>query len=139
MVLFARLIHKDALLPSKATSGAAGFDLYAVEDGEILPQKTISFSTGVCLEIPKGCCGKIFDRSSLAKEQIITLGGIIDCDYRGELIVILHNLSSKPYMVKKHERIAQLVCFPYLDCDVRRTYELSLTKRGSQAFGSTGK
>jgi dUTP pyrophosphatase len=137
--MFARLIHLDATLPSKATPEAAGFDLHATKDCEILPQEIKKIPTGVCIELPKGCCGKIFDRSSIALQQIITLGGIIDSDFRGELIVILHNLSKKPFSVKKHERIAQLVCFPYIDCKIRQTCDLTPTTRGTKAFGSSGK
>lgn len=137
--MFARLTQSDAVLPTKATSEAAGYDLYAVKDCEIPPQKMQTIPIGVCIEIPKGFCGKICDRSSLAIQQIITLGGIIDSDYRGELIVILHNLSNKTFTVKKHEKVAQLVCFPHIDCKIRKTTELSPTERGTKAFGSSGK
>jgi len=139
MTLHVKLIHQDALIPTRSTSEAAGFDLYAIEDSEIHPHKLQRFPTGVCLEIPKGLCGKIFDRSSLAMQQITVLGGIIDSDFRGELIVVLHNLSDKPYVVKKYNRIAQLILFPHAEFQIRRLHELSPTDRGTKAFGSSGK
>lgn len=139
MNMFVRFIHQDAVLPSRATPEAAGFDLYAINDCEIPPQKMQTIPTGICVEIPKGFCGKIFDRSSLAMHQIINLGGVIDSDFRGELIVILQNLSNQPYSVKKRDRIAQLICFPCGGFEIRKTTELSSTKRGTQAFGSSGK
>ena len=137
--IFTKLLSKDTKIPKKATTEAAGFDIHAVEDCEIPPQGMRTISTGICMEIPKGHFGKIFDRSSLAIQQIITLGGIIDSDYRGELIVILFNLSSKSYFVKKFDKVAQLVCIPYTECGLRETCELSVTSRGTKGFGSSGK
>jgi deoxyuridine 5'-triphosphate nucleotidohydrolase len=138
-IIFTKLLHQDAKIPTKATSEAAGFDLYAFEDCEILPQNIQKIPTGICMEIPKKHFGKIFDRSSLALQQIICMGGIIDSDYRGDIFVILLNLSTKSYCVKKFDKVAQLVCIPYIECEIRKTCELSDSIRGLKGFGSSGK
>ena len=137
--IFVKILHPKAIIPTRATSGSAGFDLHAYEDCEIPPQGVRKIRTGISIEIPKGYFGKIFDRSSLAIQQIITLGGIIDNDYRGELIVILNNLSKKSFSVKKFDKVAQLICIPFIENDIRETCKLSVSDCRVNGFGSSGK
>jgi dUTP pyrophosphatase len=139
MSIFIKRCHPEATIPRKATSWAAGFDLHSIEECEIPAHEVKKISTGVCLEIPEDHFGKIFDRSSLAIRQLIILGGVIDNDYRGELFVILHNLSSTSYTVKKGDKVAQLVFIPQPRFEFRETCELKNTDRGEKGFGSSGK
>jgi dUTP pyrophosphatase len=137
--VFFKPLHPEAIFPSRATPGSAGLDLYATQAYSIAPQTTRRIPTGLSVQIPNGYFGKIYDRSSLAIQQIITLGGIIDSDYRGELIVILFNLSSETFCIQKGDRIAQLICSPYIGNTYVETSELSFTERGAKGFGSSGK
>ena len=137
--VFFKPLHPDAVFPSRATPDSAGLDLYATQAYSIPPRTLRSIPTGLSVQIPSGHYGKIFDRSSLAIQQIITLGGIIDSDYRGELIVMLYNLSSETYCIQKGDRIAQLICSPYIGHTYVQTSELSFTQRGLKGFGSSGK
>jgi dUTP pyrophosphatase len=137
--VFFKALHPDAVFPSRATPDSAGLDLYATQAYSIPPLSIQKIPIGLSVEIPCGYYGKIFDRSSIAIKQIITLGGIIDSDYRGELIVILFNLSSEIFQIQKGDRIAQMICSPYIHNSVVETSELSFTKRGPKGFGSSGK
>ena len=139
MIVFVKRCHSEATIPKKATPRAAGFDLHSIEECEIPANGMKKIPTGICVEIPEGYFGKIFDRSSLAIQQLVTLGGIIDNDYRGELLVILQNLSTSPYTVKKNDKIAQLVFTSQPEFEFRETCELENTSRGEKGFGSSGK
>jgi dUTP pyrophosphatase len=138
-VIFFKPLHPDAVFPSRASPGSAGLDLYSTEAYSLQPMSVRSIPIGLSAEIPQGYYGKIFDRSSLAIKQIITLGGIIDSDYRGELIVILFNMSSETYHIEKGDRIAQMICSPFIANSLVETNELTFTQRGAKGFGSSGK
>jgi dUTP pyrophosphatase len=138
-VIFFKPLHPDAVFPSRATPGSAGLDLYSTEAYTIQPMTVQKIPIGLSAEIPPGYFGKIFDRSSLALKQVISLGGIIDSDYRGELMVILFNMSSDVYCIEKGDRIAQMICSPYVGNSLIETSELPFTQRGSKGFGSSGK
>ena len=128
--------------PQKATEESAGYDLYAVEAKTILPGKNDLVSLDFRWAIPKGFCGRIFPRSSLIKENNVTVeAGLIDTDYRGLIYVLLFNHSEKVFTVRTGERIAQAVFFEKFDVHfekVSKKEELGVTKRGSGGFGSTG-
>ena len=95
-------VRDDALIPSKAYRGDAGWDLYAVEDGEIAPGERRLIGTGIAMAIPEGFYGRIADRSSMAyKFGMHVLAGIIDCSYRGEVKVLLVNLSKDVFFFQK--------------------------------------
>lgn len=132
-----------AKLPSYGSEYAAGADLYAMIDGEltVAPGETAFVHTGVAIELPLGTVGLIYARSGLACKKGLAPAnkvGVIDCDYRGEIMVALHNHSSESRTVADGERIAQLVITPYLTAEFTETDELSLTVRGEGGFGSTG-
>jgi dUTP pyrophosphatase len=137
--IFFKPLHPDAVFPSRATPESAGLDLYATQAYSIPSFSVQNIPIGLSAEIPRGYFGKIFDRSSIAMKQVITLGGIIDSDYRGELIVILFNLSSETYHIQKGDRIAQMICSPYIGYSYVETNELSFTQRGTKGFGSSGR
>ena len=137
-------LNPNAILPTKATSGSAGYDLYACSEQpiELKPHTTTAISLGFCAELPENTVGLIYIRSGIAaKNSIIPANcvGVIDCDYRGEWKVMLHNLSDVPYTVQPKERVAQLVITSYYSPSVVEADELSDTARGAGGFGSTGK
>lgn len=132
-----------AKLPTYGTQEAAGADLYAClnEAVTIEPGASAWISTGLALEIPKGCAGLIYARSGSACKRGLAPAnkvGVIDSDYRGEVVVVLHNHGSQPQTVEPGERIAQLVITPVLTPAYEEVKELSSSDRGTGGFGSTG-
>lgn len=141
-ILIKRLSN-DVALPKYETEGSSGLDLAANTDKQIkiLPGKTEIIPTGLAVAIPKNFEIQIRPRSGLAaKSQISVLNtpGTIDADYRGELKVILINLSDKVFVVEKGLRIAQMVLCPVVKATLKEVTELENTERGSGGFGSTG-
>lgn len=137
-------LSPNAILPTYGSAEAAGADLYACLDAEVtvLPGETAWISTGIALEVPKGCAGLIYARSSLGVKRGLAPAnkvGVIDSDYRGEIRVVLLNHSNQPQTVQPGERIAQLVITPVLTPEYILADELTDTDRGAGGFGSTGK
>ena len=139
-----RKLKENAIIPKRGSDYAAGYDLYACldyNDIEIWSSKTIKVPTGIAVAIPDGYFGAIFARSGLATKDGLRPAncvGVIDSDYRGEIIVALHNDSETYKVIHDGERIAQLVIMPYLPVDFVETDILDETDRGSGGFGSTG-
>ena len=137
-----RLPHGDGLpVPCYATPGAAGLDVVAAEELTLAPGERHAVATGFAIAIPHGFEVQVRPRSGLALKHGITClntPGTIDEDYRGEVKVILANLGSEPFEVRRGERIAQLVPAPVLRAGFRELDELSETSRGAGGFGSTG-
>ena len=138
-----RLAHGDGLpLPARATEHAAGLDVVSAEDLTLAPGERHAVATGFAIAIPEGYEVQVRPRSGLALKHGITClntPGTIDSDYRGEVKVILANLGSEPFEIRRGERIAQLVPAPVLRGDFREVAELSETGRGTGGFGSTGR
>lgn len=137
-------LDERAVLPAYGSEYAAGADLYAVSDGAItfLPGETKFVHTGLAMEIPVGYAGLVYARSGLATKRGLAPAnkvGVIDADYRGEIMVALHNHSEKEQMIESGERIAQLVVTPFLKAEYTEAESLSDTARGEGGFGSTGK
>ena len=137
-------LSDKAVIPSYGSSRAAGADLYAAisEKITIEPQKTVLIPTGIAMEIPDGFVGLIYARSGLASKKGLAPAnkvGVIDSDYRGEIMVALHNHSSEAAEVEGGDRIAQIVLTPYLTADFEVADSLSETERAGGGFGSTGK
>ena len=136
-------LNPNAIVPTYGSEYAAGADLYACADGEIQiePHTTAVIPTGLALELPSGYAGLIYARSGLAKKKGLAPAnkvGVVDCDYRGEVKVALHNHSDTVQSVSAGERIAQIVIAPYVTAEFEETDELSRTVRGAGGFGSTG-
>jgi dUTP pyrophosphatase len=131
-------LHPEALLPTRAHPEDAGLDLYALEDVLLAPGEGKAARTGIALAIEVGFVGLVADRSSLAKKGLKTAGGVIDAGYRGEIQILLWNLSSTPIQLRRGERIAQLLLLPIATPAVQEVSELSATVRGAGGFGSTG-
>lgn len=139
-----KLLAENAVVPTVGSQNAAGLDLYAyIEEGDITvkPFTTVKIRTGIAVEIPDGHFGGVYARSGLATKQGLRPSncvGVIDSDYRGEVMVALYNDSNKPRKVVNGDRIAQLIIQPYLYAAIDIVDELSETDRGDGGFGSTG-
>lgn len=144
MTVKIKKLDERAIVPTYGTEFSAGADLYALLDSaeEIAPHQTKFIHTGLSVEIPVGYCGLIFARSSMGAKRGLAPAnkvGVIDADYRGEIMVALHNHSEENAMVVPGERIAQLAILPFLKADFEENDNLSDTARGAGGFGSTGK
>lgn len=136
-------VNELAKTPTRGSEYAAGYDLYAASSHSILiePHETVMVGTGIAMEIPTGYFGAIFARSGLASKRGLRPAncvGVVDCDYRNEVMVALHNDTDEVVGIEPQERIAQLVLLPYVDLEFFETDDLSDTERGLGGFGSTG-
>ena len=138
-----KLLNDKAILPTYGSIDAAGADLYAniLANETILPHETKLIKTGISLAIPKGLVGLVFARSGLASKRGLAPAnkvGVIDADYRGEVMVALHNHTNIEQVIEPNERIAQIAFIPYIKGNFKVVDELSETVRGTGGFGSTG-
>ncbi len=135
-------LDPEAKIPTYGSEYAAGADLYSVSETTVIePHKTVLIHTGIAVEIPIGYVGLIYARSGLASKRDLAPAnkvGVIDCDYRGEIMVALHNHGDLSQTVEKGERIAQFVITSYAVAEFTQVDELNDTQRGSGGFGSTG-
>jgi len=141
--IYYKKLNENAVMPCYGSEYAAGADLFACiqETLVIEPGKTEFVHTGIAVELPKYTVGLVYARSGLACKKGLAPAnkvGVIDCDYRGEIIVALHNHSDKPVSIEPDDRIAQMVITPYLYGEYEECEELSDTVRGAGGFGSTG-
>jgi dUTP pyrophosphatase len=137
-----KLIHPQAKAPTRGSHCAAGLDLYAVEQLFIWPGERKVIATGICVEIPAGFYGHIAPRSGIAvKYGMMTMAGVIDADYRGEIKVVLYNSNkdeNAKFEVALGDRIAQLILLAVAGFPIEVVTELSDTARSEGGFGSTG-
>ena len=137
-------LNENAIVPTYGSPFSAGADLYACEENDLViaAGETKLVHTGIALEIPEGLVGLIYARSGLASKRGLAPAnkvGVIDSDYRGEIMVALHNHGLSDQTVSVGERIAQIVFTPYVSADFDLVDELSDTVRGEGGFGSTGR
>lgn len=137
-------LNEKAVFPTRGSNEAAGYDLYACleEPVEIAPGETKSIGIGLAMEIPAGTFGGIFARSGLSRDEGLRPAncvGVVDSDFRGEVIVALHNDSKETRVVTNGQKIAQLIILPYLPIYFTEVDELSSTERNANGFGSTGR
>ena len=135
-------VAENAIIPTKGSKYAAGFDLYATEDTEIWIGETKVIGSGIAIEIPEGFFGAVFSRSGLSTKRglaVINGVGVIDSDYRGEIKVPLHNHGNKKEIIKSGERIAQLVLIRYHEYEWLEVDSLEDSARGVCGFGSSGR
>lgn len=137
-------LHPQAILPTYGSAGAAAADLYACLEAPVTiqPGQTVFIPTGLSVEIPEGCAGLIYARSSMGAKRGLAPAnkvGVIDSDYRGQIQVVLLNHSGEVQTVAPGERIAQMIITPVLTPAYEEAEELSDTDRGAGGFGSTGK
>ena len=138
-----KLLRPASKMPTYGSDHAAGADIYAdiENDIEILPHQTVMIPSGFAIEIPDGYAGFVYPRSGMASKRGLASAnkvGVIDSDYRGEVIVALHNHSDAPATLSPGERVAQLIIAPVFTPGFVITDELTDTSRGSGGFGSTG-
>lgn len=137
-------LRNNAILPTYGSSEAAGADLYACLDKNVTikPGESVFIPTGLAMEIPKGYAGLIYARSGLACKRGLAPAnkvGVVDSDYRGEFMIVLHNHGAEPQKISHGERIAQLVVTPVLTPGFMEVSDLTDTDRSCGGFGSTGK
>lgn len=135
-------LRENAVIPSYESIGAAGCDLSAAIDSNVMiaPNQTVKIPTGLAMELPEGVFGAIYARSGLATKEGLAPAnkvGVADWDYRGEIMVALHNHSDEYRIVEPGQRIAQLIIQPYVKANFKETDTLSETVRGAGGFGST--
>lgn len=132
-------VNKHARIPFRASEKAAGFDLFSVENKILKSQNRILVDTGIQIELPDEHFGQVSGRSGLAVNQgIVVGGGIIDNDYRGNIYVLLFNLSEIDFEIHIGQRIGQILCLPFTCPQIIETDSLSSTVRNTSGFGSTG-
>jgi len=131
-------LHSDAIIPSYAHEGDAGMDIYSIEDITIMPKHRVLVGTGISIELPKGYAALIWDKSGVAKNGVTTLSGVGDSGFRGEYKAVLLNVGSKPYKIKKGQKIAQILIQKVEKPEILEVEKLSESKRGKSGFGSTG-
>lgn len=136
-------LNEKAKIPTRGTEYAAGADLYACieEDMTFNAHETKLVPTGLAMAIPEGYAGLIYARSGLASKRHLAPAnkvGVVDSDYRGEVMVALHNHSNEQQTIEPNERIAQLVITPFLKADFMEVEDLEDSERGTGGFGSTG-
>ena len=144
MKIKVKKVSPTAVIPTRGSSSAAGYDLYAdvPEPVCIPPHATVTVDTGLQFELPEGYFAGIFARSGIAAREGLRPAncvGVCDSDYRGNYLITLHNDSDETRTVTVHEKIAQMIVMPYLPLEFEETEALSDTARGEGGFGSTGK
>lgn len=134
-----KLLTDTAIAPTRGSEKAAGYDLYADQDSFIEPNERVLVKTGIAVATPANHYGRVAGRSGLAYHKgIDILGGVIDEDYRGELGVIMYNTSSSIFMIKKGDKIAQLILEKLSTPAIEVVEDLDSTARGADGYGSTG-
>lgn len=139
MLIKFQKILDEAVIPHYAHPGDAGMDIFSAEETVIKAGERKSVRTGVKMELPEGLVALVWDKSGLAlKNGIKTMAGVIDAGYRGEIGIVLANLSDKDYKIEKGQKIAQMLIQKVERAEIEEARELSETKRGDGGFGSTG-
>lgn len=145
MTVKIKKLYEDAIIPTRGSEYAAGYDLYThlgeYDAIHILPHETVKIGTGVAIQPPKDTFGAVFARSGLATKQGLRPAncvGVCDYDYTGEYIVAIHNDSNEERVIENGERIGQVVFIPYMNVSFVEVEELEETDRGDGGFGSTG-
>lgn len=132
-------IDKEVELPKHSRSGDAAIDIRSAESLILKPDERRAIKSGIAIELPEGYAGFVWDRSGIAAlHGIHTMAGVLDSNYRGELVIVLKNLSNQDFEIKKNDRIAQLAIQKVETVEVEEADELSETNRGEGKFGSSG-
>ena len=139
MTIKIKRLHQEATLPKYAKEDDAGMDFYSNETMTLQPGERKLIPTGIAMAIPKGYVGLIWDKSGVAtKFGLKTMAGVIDAGYRGEIKILVHNLSNQEYVIEKGNKVAQMLIQPVEQKQLLEVNELDETDRGEGGFGSTG-
>ena len=139
MLIRFQKILAEAIIPHYAHQGDAGMDIFSVEEDIIKAGERKNIRTGIKMELPEGFVGLVWDKSGLAlKNGIKTMAGVIDAGYRGEIGIVLVNLSGQDYKIEKGQKIAQMLIQKVERAEIEEVEELNETSRGAGGFGSTG-
>ena len=131
-------LHPDAIIPSYGHPGDSGMDLFSVEEILIKAGERAIVHTGIAMEYPEGYCTLIWDKSGMAGNSgIKVMGGVFEGVYKGEYKIILFNTSKEDYIVKKGQKICQVLVQPIINAEIEEVKELSESSRGTNGFGST--
>jgi dUTP pyrophosphatase len=139
MELKVKRIHKDAKLPCYGHVGDAGLDLFSVMECVLKGGEVRAISTGIQVAIPDGYVGLVWDKSGISLKNMHRLAGVVDSGYRGEIKVVMTNLSTEAFPIEKGMKIAQMLIQPIVKVKVAESEVLDETTRGENGFGSTGK
>ena len=130
--------HEEAVIPTQASEGDAGYDLYSLEEVSLLPLERMVIKTGISVAIPLGFYGRVAPRSGLAvKKGLDVLAGVVDSGYRGSIGIVLINLSSETVSLEKSAKVAQLIIEPCCSVDWVESSDLSESQRGEEGYGSS--
>jgi dUTP pyrophosphatase len=132
-------VQAHAVLPTRAHTLDAGLDLYTLSEVTLAPGEGALVETGIAIALPPGTVGLIHDRSSLGKKGLKTFGGVIDAGYRGEIKILIRNLSQDAHTLQRGDRCAQLIIYPILTPQPLEVQALPESSRASAGFGSTGR
>lgn len=139
MLIKFQKISDEAIMPHYAHQGDAGLDIFSAEETVVKAGERKNIKTGIKMELPEGFVGLVWDKSGLAlKNGIKTMAGVIDSGYRGEIEIVLVNLSDQNFKIEKGQKIAQMLVQKIEQAEIEEAQELSETKRGDGGFGSTG-
>ncbi|MGN0022509.1 MAG: dUTP diphosphatase [Elusimicrobiaceae bacterium] len=138
MIIKVKKLHPEAKLPCRAHATDSGADLFALEQTEIPPHSSAKVRTGIAVELHEDTSGCIWGKSSVESKGVKVMAGLVDAPYRGEILVCMFNLTDKPFIFEKGQKIAQLVVLPTLYPSFEEAEVLSETARGEGGFGSTG-
>lgn len=138
MIIKVKKLHPDAKLPCRAHDSDSGADLFALEHTEIPPRSSAKVRTGIAVELHEGTSGCIWGKSSVESKGVKVMAGLVDAPYRGEILICMFNLTDKPFVFEKGQKVAQLVVLPTLYPAFEEASSLSETARGEGGFGSTG-
>jgi dUTP pyrophosphatase len=137
--MLVKKLHPDAKIPSRSYESAAGLDLYCLEDVEVSYNNKVEIKTGVAFKFDKNTYGLLRDRSSLARKGCMISGGVIDNDYTGEIIILMTLTGYvDPVILKKGDKVAQMLVLPMVDYFLTEAQDLGTTERGDKGFGSSG-
>lgn len=132
-------ISDGAIIPFCAHRGDAGMDIFSAEETVLKPSERKAIKTGFKMELPEGFVALVWDKSGLAvKNGVKTMAGVIDCGYRGEILIVLVNMGSEPFEIKKGQKIAQMLIQKVERPEIEEADSVSETIRGQGGFGSTG-
>jgi dUTP pyrophosphatase len=138
MKLNVKKLSDNAKVPYRAYEHDAGLDLFSLNSFKLAPGETFPVATGIAVEIPVGFVGLCRDRSSMGRKGISVLAGVIDSGYRGEILVVLHNLTQEHFEFEAGSKIAQMLLLPVSTMPTFEVEELGTSERGEKGFGSSG-